>query len=79
MTKHFYLKLWTATQITADLDEVHGGSATALRSLFLAKSIRSYSKDEAHSERSVDVVTQDTIETILEANALLRFVRYLRL
>jgi len=32
--KHFYLKKWTAAQIEAELDEVHGDSAPALKIVY---------------------------------------------
>jgi len=31
--KHFYLKKWTVAQIKAELDEVHGDSAPALKTV----------------------------------------------
>jgi len=32
--KHFYLKKWTAAQIKAELDEVHGNSAPTLKTVY---------------------------------------------
>jgi len=32
--KHFYLKKWTAAQIRAELDEVHGDFAPALKTVY---------------------------------------------
>ena len=32
--KHFYLKKWTAAQIEAELDEVHGDPALTLKTVF---------------------------------------------
>jgi len=32
--KHFYLKKWTAAQIKAELDEVHGDSAPTLKIVY---------------------------------------------
>jgi len=32
--KHFYLKKWTATQIKAELNEVHENSAPALKTIY---------------------------------------------
>ena len=33
--KHFYFKKWTATQIQAELDEVHGNFVSALKTIYL--------------------------------------------
>ena len=32
--KHFYLKKWTAAQIKAELNEVHGNSAPTLKTIY---------------------------------------------
>jgi len=32
--KHFYLKKWTVAQIKAELNEVHGNSAPALKIIY---------------------------------------------
>ena len=32
--KHFYLKKWTAAQIKAELDEVHGDTTSTLKTVY---------------------------------------------
>lgn len=66
--KHFYLKKWTAAQIKAELDEVHGDSAPALKTIYFwineFKRGRTSTKDEAHPGRPVEVTTPEMIEKI---------------
>jgi len=65
--KHFYLKKWTAAQIKAELDEVHGDSAPALKTVYfwINEFKRCWtSEDEAHPGRPVEVTTPEIIEKI---------------
>lgn len=67
VVKHFYLKNWTAAQIKAELDEVHGESAPALMTVYLwineFKRGRICAGDEARFGRLVQV-TLDIVEKI---------------
>jgi histone-lysine N-methyltransferase SETMAR len=68
--KHFYLRKWRAAQIKAELDEVHGDSAPALKTiwhLFLDECFkrgRISTQDEARSGRPFEVTTTDIVEKI---------------
>lgn len=66
MIKHLYLKNWTAAQIKAELDEVHGGSAPALKMVYswineFQRGLTS-TEDEARSGRPVEVTTKEMVE-----------------
>jgi len=64
--KHFYLKKWTAAQIKTELDEVHGDSAPALKTVYFwsNKFKRGWTstKNEARPGRPVEVITPEMIE-----------------
>jgi len=66
--KYFYLKKWTAAQIKAELDEVHGDSAPALKIVYFwineFKRSRTSTKNEARSRRPVEVITPEIIEKV---------------
>lgn len=66
--KHFHLKKWTAAQIKAELNEVHGNSAPALKTIYFwineFKCGRICTEDEARSGRPVEVTTLDIVEKI---------------
>lgn len=67
--KHFYMKLWVAARIKAKLDEVHGISAPALKTIYFwinkFKPGRSCTIDEARSGRTINNSTKDITEAIL--------------
>jgi len=64
--KHFYLKKWTVAQIKAELDEVHGDSALALKTVYFwineFKRGRTSTKDEARPGCPIEVTTPEMIE-----------------
>ncbi|KMQ87583.1 mariner transposase [Lasius niger] len=66
--KHFYLKKWTAAQIKAELHEVHGDSAPALKTVYFwineFKRGRTSTKDEARPGRPVEATTPEVIKKI---------------
>jgi len=66
--KYFYLKKWTAAQIKAELDEVYGDSAPALKTVYFwineFKRSRTSTKDEARSGCPVEITTPEMIEKI---------------
>jgi len=66
--KHFYLKKWTAAQIKAELDEVHGDSTPALRTVYFwineFKKGQIPTKDEACPGRPIEVTTPEMIRKI---------------
>ena len=66
--KHFYLKKWTAAQIKAELNEVHGNSAPALKTIYFwineFKRDRTCTEDEARSRRPIEIITLDIVEKI---------------
>jgi len=53
--KHFYLKKWTAAQIKAELNEIHGNSTPVLKTIYFSinefKRGRTCTEDEARSRR----------------------------
>ena len=63
--KHFHLKGWTAAQIKSELDDVHAGSAPALKTIYFwineFKRGRRSTEDES---RSIEVTTQETIDKV---------------
>lgn len=64
--KHFYLKEWTASQIKAELDRVHGKSAPALKTIYFwineFKGGRITTKDGRRGGRPNEITTDDMIE-----------------
>ena len=68
MIKHFYLKKWTTAQIKAKLEEVHGDSAPAFKTIYFwikkFKRGRTCTEDPARSGRPVEVATKEVIEKV---------------
>ena len=65
--KHFYLKKWTVAQIKAELNEVHGNSAPALKIIYFwineFKRGWACTEDEARSG-PVEITILDIVEKI---------------
>lgn len=63
--KHFYFKKWTAAQIKAELNEVHGDSVSALKTVYFRinefKRGQTSTHDEARLGRPVEVTTLENI------------------
>ncbi|XP_014486145.1 PREDICTED: histone-lysine N-methyltransferase SETMAR-like [Dinoponera quadriceps] len=66
--KHFYLRKWTAAGIKAELDDVHGESAPALKTIYFwmneFKRGRTSTKDESRSGRPAEVTTPEMTKKI---------------
>ena len=66
--KHFHLKGWTAAQIKSELDDVHAGSAPALKTIYFwineFKRGRRSTEDESRSGHPIEVTTQETIDKV---------------
>ena len=66
--KHFYLKKWTAVQIKAELEEFHGDSAPAFKTIYLwineFKHGRTCTEDAARSGRPGEVTTKEVIKKV---------------
>jgi len=64
--KHFYLKKWTAAQIKAELNEVHGNSVPALKTIYFwinkFKRGRTCTEDETRSGQPIEITTLDIVE-----------------
>ena len=64
--KHFYLKKWTAVQIKAELEEFHGDSAPAFKTIYFwineFKRGRTCTEDPARSGRPI--TTKEVIEKV---------------
>ena len=66
VTKHFHLKKWTAAQIKAELDQVHGDTAPTLMPVYFwineFKTGRTSTIDEARPRCLVEATAPEMIE-----------------